>query len=112
MSIPFTFEWCKKKIENYISYLSMKGKKYKHIRGDIQNKLKCYFVKIPINRIIVLKNYFCKNQIIVCVKPYFTDKQIVAVKQRTVGKINKIKYFALDKNINVYNYFKNQNSEV
>ena len=90
--------------------MSIKGKKYKKIRSDIQNQLKWGFIKIPLSRVIILKNYYGKNKIIICIRPLFSSKILVVNKYRNKNGPSKIEYSTLDSKVNVYEYFKDMKS--
>lgn len=106
MDIPFNFEWCKKKCTNYICNLKLKGKKYKAIRTDIQKQLKFGCFKLPLNNIVVLKNYYTKNCIVISIQPFFTNKKMIIVKKKNDNSpLCDINYYDIDKNVNVYEHF-------
>ena len=82
MNIPFSIDWIYHKCYNYISNTNFKQTNYKKIRSHIQKLCSFLFFTLPIKNIIILKNYYAKNNTIICIKPLIGNKIIVFEKRK------------------------------
>ena len=98
LDIPLTTKWIYKKCEKYVRSLKFKGKSYNQIREELRNICSFMFFKLNIKNIVVLKNYYNKNNIIVCIKPLIGNNKIVFIKE----KHSKFYSDIVDRNYNVF----------
>ena len=102
MSIPFSLNWIQSRCYNYILTTNFKKLNYKKIRSEIQKRVTFCYITIPLNNIIILKNYYIKNNIVICIKPLFGNKVIVF--EKTENNISKI--YTENKNFNIFSDLK------
>ena len=88
MFIPFSINWIYHKCCNYISNTNFKQANYKKIRYNIQKLCSFLFFSLPIKNIIILKNYYIKNNTVICIKPLIGNKIIVFEKRKSTTNIS------------------------
>ena len=101
VNIPFTIDWICSKCCDYITNTDFKKCNYKKIRSNIQKICTFIFLSLPIKNIVILKNYYTKNNTLICIKPLFGNKIIVFEKKK-----NKTRMIVESKKINVFLEFK------
>jgi hypothetical protein len=101
--VPFTIKWIIKKIKYFIdNTLVIKGMKYHTIKKNIKSRLCFLCFELSEERILVLKNYYRKNHVIICIKPILGTKNIVICKHNNEKPI----WSFMDKKINIFRYYR------
>lgn len=106
MNIPFSLNWIRSKCYSYILQTSFKKSNYKEIRQEIKNRCCFLFFSLPLKNIIILKNYYTKNNTIICIKPLFGNNVIVFEKKKYNTKV-----YTEKKNFNVFSNFKKKRKQ-
>ncbi len=101
VNIPFSVDWICSKCCDYIFETDFKRSNYKKIRSNIQKICTFAFFSLPIKNILILKNYYTKNNTLICIKPLFGNKIIVFEKKK-----KKTRMTVESKRTNVFLEFK------
>ena len=106
MNIPFSLDWIKSKCYEYILKTNFNKLNYKKIRQEIKNRCNFLIFSLPLKNIIILKNYYLKNNIVICIKPLIGNKCIVFEKTKY-----NIKIYNHNKEFNVFTDFKKKRKQ-